>query len=194
MNSRPNPSRASASWSRPAPPASASPSPIRSSPMARRSRSAMSRTSILSDFRKAHPKAYAIKADVAAEDDVAALFDGAGKALGGLDALINNAGIAGPTGGVDEITPARLAPLHRRLPHRPVPLRPPRRADDPQGGRRRRSSTCRRPPAASAMRSARPIPRRSGASSASPRASPRSSGRTISASMRSSPASSRARA
>ena len=31
--------------------------------------------------------------------------------LGGLDALINNAGIAGPTGGVDEIDPGRLAPL-----------------------------------------------------------------------------------
>jgi NAD(P)-dependent dehydrogenase (short-subunit alcohol dehydrogenase family) len=61
----------------------------------------------LSDFRKAHPKAYAVKADVAADDDVAALFDGAGNALGGLDALINNAGIAGPTGRVEEITPAQ---------------------------------------------------------------------------------------
>ena len=55
-------------------------------------------------------------------------------ALGGLDALINNAGIAGPTGGVDEIDPGRLAPLHRSLPHRPVPLRPPRRADAEGGG------------------------------------------------------------
>jgi NAD(P)-dependent dehydrogenase (short-subunit alcohol dehydrogenase family) len=61
----------------------------------------------LNDFRKAHPKAYAVKADVAADDDVAAFFDGAGKALGGLDALINNAGIAGPTGRVEEITPAQ---------------------------------------------------------------------------------------
>src|SRR5690349_5684048 len=61
----------------------------------------------LSDFKKAHPKAYAVKADVAADDDVAKLFDGAGKALGGLDALINNAGIAGPTGRVEEITPAQ---------------------------------------------------------------------------------------
>jgi len=61
----------------------------------------------LEDFRKAHPKAYAIKADVASDDDMAALFVGAGKALGGLDALINNAGIAGPTGRVEEITPAQ---------------------------------------------------------------------------------------
>jgi len=34
------------------------------------------------------------------------LFKTAAKELGGLDALINNAGIAGPTGGVDEIDPA----------------------------------------------------------------------------------------
>ena len=61
----------------------------------------------LNDFRKAHPKAIAIKADVANDEDVAALFDGAAKALGGLDALINNAGIAGPTGRVEEITPAQ---------------------------------------------------------------------------------------
>ena len=34
------------------------------------------------------------------------MFATVAKELGGLDALINNAGIAGPTGGVDEITPA----------------------------------------------------------------------------------------
>jgi NAD(P)-dependent dehydrogenase (short-subunit alcohol dehydrogenase family) len=34
------------------------------------------------------------------------MFDAISKNLGGLDALINNAGIAGPTGGVDEIDPA----------------------------------------------------------------------------------------
>ena len=60
----------------------------------------------LNDFKKSHPMAYATKADVASDGDVAALFAGAGKALGGLDALINNAGIAGPTGRVEEITPA----------------------------------------------------------------------------------------
>ena len=61
----------------------------------------------LNDFRKVHPKAYAVKADVAVDDDVAAFFDGAAKVLGGLDALINNAGIAGPTGRVEDITPAQ---------------------------------------------------------------------------------------
>lgn len=44
-------------------------------------------------------------ADVADEADVDRLFDDARSALGGLDALVNNAGVAGPTGGVDEISP-----------------------------------------------------------------------------------------
>ncbi|MGE3831743.1 MAG: SDR family oxidoreductase [Parvibaculaceae bacterium] len=60
----------------------------------------------LGDFRKAHPTCYATKADVASDKDVEAFFAGAQKALGGLDALINNAGIAGPTGRVEDITPA----------------------------------------------------------------------------------------
>ena len=49
--------------------------------------------------------AAAIRADVSSEADVDALFEATAAALGGLDALINNAGIAGPTGGVDEISP-----------------------------------------------------------------------------------------
>ncbi|WP_292396712.1 SDR family oxidoreductase [Mesorhizobium sp.] len=48
----------------------------------------------------------AVKADVSREDDVDRLFETVNEKLGGLDALINNAGIAGPTGGVDEIDPA----------------------------------------------------------------------------------------
>ena len=47
----------------------------------------------------------AIKADVSVDADVDRLFETASSVLGGLDALINNAGIAGPTGGVDEISP-----------------------------------------------------------------------------------------
>ncbi|MBX3567666.1 MAG: SDR family oxidoreductase [Rhizobiaceae bacterium] len=47
----------------------------------------------------------AVKADVSNEADVDALFETVKSTLGGLDALINNAGIAGPTGGVDEISP-----------------------------------------------------------------------------------------
>jgi NAD(P)-dependent dehydrogenase (short-subunit alcohol dehydrogenase family) len=60
----------------------------------------------LADFRKTHPQAPALRADVANDNDVAALFAEAEESLGGLDSLINNAGIAGPTGRVDEITPA----------------------------------------------------------------------------------------
>jgi NAD(P)-dependent dehydrogenase (short-subunit alcohol dehydrogenase family) len=44
-------------------------------------------------------------ADVADRADVARLFDDAWAALGGLDVLVNNAGIAGPTGRVEEINP-----------------------------------------------------------------------------------------
>ncbi len=44
-------------------------------------------------------------ADVADRAQVARLFDDALKALGGLDVLVNNAGIAGPTGRVEEIAP-----------------------------------------------------------------------------------------
>lgn len=41
--------------------------------------------------------------DVADRGQVAALFDVVKQAFGGLDCLVNNAGIAGPTGRVDEI-------------------------------------------------------------------------------------------
>ncbi|WP_119390048.1 SDR family oxidoreductase [Taklimakanibacter lacteus] len=60
----------------------------------------------LADAKKALPKLLATKADVAVDADVAAMFALIAKEWGGLDALINNAGIAGPTGGVDEISPA----------------------------------------------------------------------------------------
>lgn len=60
----------------------------------------------LDDFRKAHPDAGATKADVSSEADVERLFAELNGTLGGLDVLVNNAGIAGPTGGVEEIAPA----------------------------------------------------------------------------------------
>ena len=45
--------------------------------------------------------------DVASRDQVARFFAEAIAGLGGLDCLVNNAGIAGPTGRVDEIDPAQ---------------------------------------------------------------------------------------
>ncbi|HET9018070.1 MAG TPA: SDR family oxidoreductase [Acetobacteraceae bacterium] len=60
----------------------------------------------LDAFRAAHPEAGATLADVSDEKDVARLFAEARAGLGGLDLLVNNAGIAGPTGAVEEIDPA----------------------------------------------------------------------------------------
>ncbi len=45
-------------------------------------------------------------ADVSDDDQVRTLLDRVGSTLGGLDVLVNNAGIAGPTGAVDAISVA----------------------------------------------------------------------------------------
>jgi NAD(P)-dependent dehydrogenase (short-subunit alcohol dehydrogenase family) len=58
----------------------------------------------LDEFKKAHPKAGTTMADVADTGQVDRLFQEAAAALGGLDVLVNNAGIAGPTGPVEEIS------------------------------------------------------------------------------------------
>ena len=52
------------------------------------------------------PGATATLCDVSDREQVARMMADAIKHLGGLDCLINNAGIAGPTGRVDEIDPA----------------------------------------------------------------------------------------
>lgn len=54
---------------------------------------------------KALPGVGVTRCDVADRGDVAKLFEAALGQLGGLDCLVNNAGIAGPTGAVDEINP-----------------------------------------------------------------------------------------
>lgn len=61
---------------------------------------------VLDTLGHEYPEIGRIKADVADEGDVDRMFVAAEAYLGGLDALVNNAGIAGPTGGVDEIDPA----------------------------------------------------------------------------------------
>ena len=60
----------------------------------------------LDEFRGAYPGHGVSKADVASDADVERMFDDMKHTLGGLDVLVNNAGIAGPTGAVEEITPA----------------------------------------------------------------------------------------
>lgn len=59
----------------------------------------------LAALTRAQPQVTATRADVANRGDVQRLFDDALGALSGLDVLVNNAGIAGPTGPVDRIAP-----------------------------------------------------------------------------------------
>ena len=60
----------------------------------------------LKALAKNHPEVTRSTTDVSDRAEVARLFDDALAALGGLDCLVNNAGIAGPTGRVEEIDPA----------------------------------------------------------------------------------------
>ncbi|MDX2205022.1 MAG: SDR family oxidoreductase [Hyphomicrobiaceae bacterium] len=59
----------------------------------------------LAAVRVSDPMLTQTTCDVADRAQVAALFKDALTALGGLDCLVNNAGIAGPTGRVEEINP-----------------------------------------------------------------------------------------
>lgn len=59
----------------------------------------------LAQLRSSDPTIGATACDVASRNDVAVLFAEAADHLGGLDCLVNNAGVAGPTGRVEEIDP-----------------------------------------------------------------------------------------
>ena len=63
---------------------------------------------------KSDPKITRSKADVSDRKQVAKLFKEALATLKGLDVLVNNAGIAGPTGKVDEIAPEDWDRTRRR--------------------------------------------------------------------------------
>jgi NAD(P)-dependent dehydrogenase (short-subunit alcohol dehydrogenase family) len=62
-------------------------------------------TTALEDARREHGVTASVT-DVADVDQVERLFGDVRRHLGGLDVLVNNAGIAGPTAGVESITPA----------------------------------------------------------------------------------------
>lgn len=59
----------------------------------------------LANLARANPGITSSKTDISDRKQVGKLFEEALDQLGGLDALINNAGIAGPTGLVDAINP-----------------------------------------------------------------------------------------
>ena len=60
----------------------------------------------VAELARTDPELGATVCDVADRAQVARLFEEGLARLGGLDCLVNNAGIAGPTGKVDEIDPA----------------------------------------------------------------------------------------
>ena len=59
----------------------------------------------LAELAETNPEITSSRADVSSRQQVGKLFEEALDRLGGLDALINNAGVAGPTGPVDSIEP-----------------------------------------------------------------------------------------
>lgn len=59
----------------------------------------------IEDLKTTLPEVSATLADVADPNQVDQLFDEAETHLGGLDVLVNNAGIAGPTADIDKIAP-----------------------------------------------------------------------------------------
>jgi NAD(P)-dependent dehydrogenase (short-subunit alcohol dehydrogenase family) len=59
----------------------------------------------LAELAGANPAITSSRTDVSSREQVGKLFEEALNRLGGLDALINNAGVAGPTGQVDSIEP-----------------------------------------------------------------------------------------
>jgi NAD(P)-dependent dehydrogenase (short-subunit alcohol dehydrogenase family) len=63
-------------------------------------------TTALERVRTELPAVTTSRCDVSDDAQVDAMFEDVRRELGGLDALINNAGIAGPTGAVEEIDPA----------------------------------------------------------------------------------------
>jgi NAD(P)-dependent dehydrogenase (short-subunit alcohol dehydrogenase family) len=60
---------------------------------------------VLAEALRQQPKMSGTVADVADAQHVDRVFDDVRQSLGGLDVLVNNAGIAGPTAAVEDISP-----------------------------------------------------------------------------------------
>jgi NAD(P)-dependent dehydrogenase (short-subunit alcohol dehydrogenase family) len=60
-------------------------------------------TESIERLAKSLPNVHSCIADVSREEDVASMFELVDQKLGGLDVLVNNAGIAGPTGGIETL-------------------------------------------------------------------------------------------
>jgi NAD(P)-dependent dehydrogenase (short-subunit alcohol dehydrogenase family) len=65
--------------------------------------------SALDSATKSFPGALVREADVSRPDAVADFFAAVYKEMGGVDVLVNNAGIAGPTANVEDVTPEALS-------------------------------------------------------------------------------------
>ena len=127
------------------------------------------------------PDVHGCIADVSGEEAVASMFELVDQKLGGLDVLVNNAGVAGPTGGIETLSLADWERTWRSTSRVSFcafgrPCRVCAKAAT------RRSSTWRQPPVISGCRDALPIPLPSGRSWALPRLSRSNSEATASGS------------
>ena len=75
------------------------------------SRSKEAAESVVRDIKAAGGEAVAIQGDMASETDIVALFAAIDRTYGRLDALVNNAGVIGPRGRVENLEAAGIAEL-----------------------------------------------------------------------------------
>ncbi|MDX8478240.1 SDR family oxidoreductase [Mesorhizobium sp. VK24D] len=68
---------------------------------------------LVAELEAAGGEAFAVKGDVGSEADVVAMFEAVDRALGRLDAFVNNAGIVDVKARVDEMSAARLERMMR---------------------------------------------------------------------------------
>lgn len=68
---------------------------------------------VVADIEAGGGEAFALKADVGSETDVLAMFEAVEDRFGGLDALVNNAGVVDSLSRVDEMSFARLERMMR---------------------------------------------------------------------------------